>query len=286
VAARHREPTLDPLAKRLVGSYPHAYSGPSPGVVAYRSGKPLRMGHLAKEIVDNLDDSVASAAYGRTLQLLGDGPGLLTPVLIGDEVQAVVTLTRSGGTAFSDAEVVAMVEVALQVAAALIAADQGFRQRETARALQTAALPSSLPSTPRLRLAAGYREASGVSAIGGDWYDAIELEAGRLALVVGDVAGHGLAAASLTAQMRNALRAHLFAGAGPLDSLARLSSLIATQEPDALATIICAEISLETGVMTWASAGHPAPIVVHADGPSEHLRGRPATPVGGGMPEI
>jgi serine phosphatase RsbU (regulator of sigma subunit) len=179
-----------------------------------------------------------------------------------------------------------MVEVALQVATALIASDQSATQRETALALQAAALPASLPSTDRLRLAATYREASGVSAVGGDWYDAMELEGGRIALVVGDVAGHGLPAASLTAQMRNALRAHLFSGVGPLESLSRLSSLIATQEPDVLATIVCAEVSLESGQMTWASAGHPAPIVVRAGGTSEHLRGRPAPPIGCGMPHF
>jgi PAS domain S-box-containing protein len=280
VAARHRDPALDALAKRLVGAYPHAYSGPSPGVVAYRSGQPLRMGHLAKEIVEELDDSVASAAYGRTLQLLGDGPGLLTPVAMDGEVQAVLTLTRSGGDPFTDADVVAMLEVASSVASALSAADHHHTQRETARALQAAALPTSLPTSDRLQIAASYREASGAAQVGGDWYDAIELEGGRIALVVGDVAGHGLPAASLTAQMRNALRAHLFAGAGPLESLLQLSRLVATQEPDALATIICLEIEPESGVCLWASAGHPSPIVVNPDGTSAHLQGRPAPPIG------
>jgi serine phosphatase RsbU (regulator of sigma subunit) len=280
VAARHRETGLDALAKRLVGAYPHAYTGPSPGVVAYRSGQPLRMVHLAKEIVDELDDSAASAAYGRTLQLLGDGPGLLTPVLLGNEVHAVVTLTRSGGDPFTDADVDAMVEMATHVADALEAADHRDTQRETARALQSAALPSSLPSSDRLQLAATYREASGMAQVGGDWYDALELDGGRVALVVGDIAGHGLAAAALTAQLRNALRAHLFAGVGPLEALSQLSRLVATQEPDALATIICMEIDPSSGETEWASAGHPAPILVSADGTSAHLPGRPIPPIG------
>jgi serine phosphatase RsbU (regulator of sigma subunit)/PAS domain-containing protein len=280
VAARHREPGLDPLAKRLVGAYPHAYTGPSPGVVAYRSGQPLRMGHLAKEIVAELDDSVASAAYGRTLQLLGDGPGLLTPVLIDDEVHAVITTTRSSGDPFTDADVEVMAEVARYVARALSTADYRQNQRETARALQSAALPNSLPTSDHLRIAAIYREASGTALVGGDWYDALELDGGRIALVVGDIAGHGLAAASLTAKLRNALRAHLFAGDGPLESLQRLSRLVATQEPDAIATIICVEIQPETGELIWASAGHPAPIVVSADGTSAHLRGHPMPPIG------
>ncbi|HEY1829627.1 MAG TPA: SpoIIE family protein phosphatase [Acidimicrobiales bacterium] len=286
VAARHRELGLDALAKRLVGAYPHAYSGPSPGVVAYRTGKPLRMDHLAKEIVEDLDDSVASAAYGRTLQLLGDGPGLLTPVLLDGEVEAVITTTRSSGNPFTDADVAAMLEVARYVTAALTEADHRDRQRETARALQTAALPRSLPASDHLRLAATYREASGTAQVGGDWYDAIDLDGGRVALVVGDVAGHGLAAAALTAQMRNVLRAHLFSGAGPLESLAQLSRLVATQEPDALATIICLEIELESGECVWASAGHPAPILISPDGTSAHLSGRPIPPIGCSGPKF
>jgi PAS domain S-box-containing protein len=280
VAAKHRQPALDSLAKRLVGTYPHSYDGPSPGVVAYRSGKPLRLAHLAQEIVDNLDNSTASAGYGRTLQLLGDGPGLLTPVPAGDQVQAVITLTRSSGDPFTDEDVAAMVEAASRVEAALVAADHLQTERETARALQAAALPSSLPSSPTVSLAATYRAASGASHVGGDWYDAFELETGRIALVVGDVAGHGLGAAALTAQMRNALRAHLFGSIGPLESLSRLSRLIATQEPGALATIICAELDPVSGAVTWASAGHPAPILVSNDGTSAHLSGRPIPPIG------
>jgi serine phosphatase RsbU (regulator of sigma subunit) len=67
---------------------------------------------------------------------------------------------------------------------------------------------------------------------------------------------------------------------GPLESLVRLSRLIATQEPGALATIICAEIDPATGDVTWASAGHPAPILVSDDGTSAYLAGDPIPPIG------
>src|SRR6185312_9247801 len=76
VAAHHNDPVLNGLAQRLVGGYPHAVTGPSPGVAVYRNREPMRLKNLAAEIVSDLDDSVASAAYGRTLQFLGDGPGL------------------------------------------------------------------------------------------------------------------------------------------------------------------------------------------------------------------
>jgi serine phosphatase RsbU (regulator of sigma subunit)/PAS domain-containing protein len=280
VAAHHRDPILNSLAKRLVGGYPHAFTGPSPGVVVYRSGQPLRLTHLAEEIVNDLDSSVASAAYGRTLQLLGDGPGLIMPVISDQAVVAVLTMVRRGGERFSDEDVSVMHEVTTRVADLLDDALYLETQRETASALQAAALPRTLPTSPRLRLAAGYRAASEGSQVGGDWYDAFELQSGHIALVVGDAAGHGLHAAALMTQMRNALRAHLFDSLGPSESIAKLSSFVATQEPDAFATIICVEIDPLTGAGVWASAGHPAPIVLSRDGTSLHLRGKPAPPIG------
>jgi PAS domain S-box-containing protein len=285
VAASHRDPVLDGLAKRLVGGYPHAFDGPSPGVVVYLSGKPLRLAELAGHIVTDLDDSIASAAYGRTLQLLGDGPGLIMPIFSKGDVVAVLTMARTKGESFSDDDVEVLTQVTESVSELLEEALHLETQRETASALQAAALPRTLPSSDRLALAAGYRAASEGTQVGGDWYDAFELQSGRIALVVGDAAGHGLHAAALMTQMRNALRAHLFDSFGPSESIAKLSSFIATQEPEAFATIICVEIDPITGEGIWASAGHPAPILLRRNGASQHLRGKPAPPIGSADPQ-
>jgi serine phosphatase RsbU (regulator of sigma subunit)/PAS domain-containing protein len=285
VAAVHNDPVLDGLAKRLVGSYPHPFSGPSPGVVAYRSGQPLRLDRLAQQIVDDLDDSVASAAYGRTLQLLGDGPGLIAPISCGDEVVAVLTMIRIGGEPFGDADIAIIDEVNARVASSLDDAVQTETQRETARALQAAALPRTLPSSDQLQLGAGYRAAS-EGEVGGDWYDALELQSGHIALVVGDTAGHGVQAAALMTQIRNSLRAFLFESLGPAESLAKLRNLIAIQEPDAFATIVCVDLDPDSGELVWASAGHPAPILLSGDGTSFYLRGEPSAPIGWPYPDL
>jgi PAS domain S-box-containing protein len=280
IAAAHRDPVLDGLAKRLVGTYPHHFSGPSPGVVVYRTATQLRLDHLAQDIIAGLDDSLASAAYGRTLQILGDGPGLITPIISQEQVVAVLTVVRGGGPPFNDRDATFMSDLARSVSAFLDEARQTETQREIATALQDAALPKALPTFDGVELAAGYRAATEGIELGGDWYDAFELQTGRIALVVGDVAGHGVQVAAVMAQMRNTLRAHLFAPFGLSESLSRLSRLLAKQEPDAFATIICSELDPATGELTWASAGHPAPILVSTDGTSAHLRGRPAPPIG------
>jgi PAS domain S-box-containing protein len=284
VAASHKDHVLNSLAQRLVGGYPHPFTGPSPGVVVYLSGEPLRLEHLAAEIVNDLDDSVASAAYGRSLHLLGDGPGLIMPIYSKGSVVAVLTMVRRGGELFSEADVATMEQVTASVADLLDDAIHSETQRETASALQAAALPRSLPQSDRLGLAAGYRAASEGTQVGGDWYDAFELQSGHIALVVGDAAGHGLTAAALMTQMRNALRAHLFDGFGPSESIAKLSSFVATQEPEAFATIICLDIDPLSGAVTWASAGHPAPILLGSQGNSRHLHGKPAPPIGYSYP--
>jgi serine phosphatase RsbU (regulator of sigma subunit) len=82
------------------------------------------------------------------------------------------------------------------------------------------------------------------------------------------------------AQMRNALRAQLFASMSPSESLGSLSSLLAIHEPDSFATIICVVVDPESGDVTWASAGHPAPILVSGDGASAYLPGQPGPPIG------
>lgn len=280
VAAAHRDPDLDGLAKRLVGSYPHAFSGPSPGVVVYRSGEHLALRQLARQIVADLDDSTASAAYGRTLLLLGDGPGLIWPVVHRNEVIAVLTSVRSSGDPFTDDDVAVMAEATLRVSAYLDEVGHIEAQREAAAALQAAALPTALPTTATLNLAAGYRPATGGSQVGGDWYDALSLPNGRTALVVGDAAGHGLQAAAVMTQMRNILRANLFSAMDPAAALARLDDLVTAQEPGVFGTVVCVEVDPASGEVVWASAGHPPPVLVSGDGASVHLRGSVAPPIG------
>ncbi len=99
-----------------------------------------------------------------------------------------------------------------------------------AAALQRTLLLEQLPKVPGVALAARYRP-SAADVVGGDWYDLVPLPSGRLAIVLGDVAGHGLAAASVTAQLRHALRAHLLRDRGPAAALRGLGQVIAALLP-------------------------------------------------------
>ncbi len=128
-----------------------------------------------------------------------------------------------------------------------------------AETLQQSLLPDRLPQTDGWSLAARSRPAS--AGVGGDWYDAIPLSDGRVLLAVGDVAGHGLSAASAMAQLRNCLRAYAVEDADPLSLLRRVDMATAALSPDVIATVVVAVLDPSTGEVQVASAGHPSPIV-------------------------
>ncbi|GAB2861398.1 SpoIIE family protein phosphatase [Nocardioides pacificus] len=147
--------------------------------------------------------------------------------------------------------------------AGLLLAD-AREQIAMAESLQRSVVLDRAPQFAGVELAARYLPASAFQ-LGGDWWDAFELPDGRLALVVGDVAGHGVSAASAMTQLRTALRAYLYEGHAPAQCLDRLDLLMDGLLDQRVATAIVVVVDAATGVADVASAGHPAPILV-ADG--------------------
>jgi GAF domain-containing protein/anti-sigma regulatory factor (Ser/Thr protein kinase) len=151
------------------------------------------------------------------------------------------------------------------------------QQRETALTLQHAMLgPADLPRG----FTARYQAASRPLQVGGDWYDIVALEDGRIALVVGDCVGHGLAAATVMGQLRSACRALLLDNASPRAALAGLDRFAARLPGAQCTTAVCAVLTPQTGELVYSSAGHPPPILVHADGTSQTLEDGHTIPLG------
>ena len=132
-----------------------------------------------------------------------------------------------------------------------------------AERLQRSLLPPSLPDTPGWKLSAHYQTAQG-GQVGGDWYDALMLGDDILTVVIGDVAGHGVAAAGTMAQLRNGLRAYLLTSPSPGEALESLNRFATLLVPDAFATAVIACVDVGTGAVRAASAGHLIPYVVSA----------------------
>ncbi|KUM87110.1 MULTISPECIES: PP2C family protein-serine/threonine phosphatase [Streptomyces] len=145
------------------------------------------------------------------------------------------------------------------------------RDREVALALQDAMLPTGR-QTLHHQVAVRYRPAIGALNVCGDWYDLVDLVGGhRVGVSVGDVVGHGLAAAGVMGQLRSALSAASRVAAGPAQALNVLGRYAHVVDGAESATAVTTFIDFDHGTITYSSAGHPPPMLVHADGRVECL---------------
>ncbi|WP_432544060.1 SpoIIE family protein phosphatase [Kineococcus sp. SYSU DK002] len=132
---------------------------------------------------------------------------------------------------------------------------------DLARTLQRGLLPQRLPVLDRVRVAVRYQPAVVGAEVGGDWYDALEVEDG-VVFVIGDVQGHNTTAAGLMGQLRTAVRAYVSEGHGPGAALERTNRLLVDQTDELFATCSLVRLDQESGTVTVASAGHPPPLVL------------------------
>jgi hypothetical protein len=180
------------------------------------------------------------------------------PMTAGGQVLGVLHVGSLTDRRFTDADV-ELLQVAADRAAVAVQSLLTRDDRVAAAALQRSLLPSGLPGDARVQLAARYIPGSGV--VGGDWYDVFTLPSGELGLVIGDVAGSGLAAAVIMGRMRSALRAYALQSDDPAAVLSLLDRKMQHFEPGALATVLYAVINPGLGSVRLSSAGHLPPVM-------------------------
>jgi anti-sigma regulatory factor (Ser/Thr protein kinase)/anti-anti-sigma regulatory factor len=158
---------------------------------------------------------------------------------------------------------------------------KGRTEPDVTGAVQRALLPHDLPLLPGVRMAARYAAADEKST-GGDWFDAVPLSGGRLAVVVGDVAGHGVMAAAVMGRLRAVLHDHLSGNSDP-DAVLQALDRYAASEPGAQAASICiAVLDPASGAVSYCTAGHGPPMIVSAHGVSRYLAPTGAGPLSTG----
>jgi serine phosphatase RsbU (regulator of sigma subunit)/anti-sigma regulatory factor (Ser/Thr protein kinase) len=233
----------------------------------------------APVVIPDLDDSSVTVVNPlmrekRVRSLLG------VPLIVEGRVIGVLHVGTLTPRDFAEGDVQLLQLVADRVALS-IERSRLVVQGQIAETLQRSLMPRGLPRLPGLSMAAWYLPAAEESAVGGDWYDVIQLGHRRLGLTIGDVAGHGLAAATYMGQLRSAVRAYALEIERPDELLAKVSRF-ADQEHSRMATVIYATLNLDTWVVDFARAGHPYPLLIRADGSTTFLTDVGGPPLGTG----
>lgn len=250
----------------------------------------LMAGGVTAAAVELLDDEEGHVqlAVGGDEALVGVSGQVSGQVVSGQVVSEQVVSMQARGRVIGrilvrDAEALGS-RTLLQaiVSRAAIAIDNALlyeRERDVSHRLQLGLLDVSFPQVDGLRIDGAYRPGTATLDIGGDWHDAFVLPSGALALVVGDVVGHGLEAAIAMAQLRGAVRA-LAAVSSPSELLDRLDAFVDSLPDADMTTLVYVELDPSSGRFRYACAGHPPPLVVSATGVSRLLWGARSTPLG------
>ncbi|MFJ9097168.1 SpoIIE family protein phosphatase [Streptomyces sp. NPDC102405] len=219
---------------------------------------------------------------------------IAVPLRVGDLVLGTVSFWRSDKPQPFDADEVALAEeLVTRAAVSIDNARRYTREHTMAVTLQRSLLPRRLPEQDALDIAYKYLPAQ--AGVGGDWFDVLPLSGARVALVVGDVVGHGLHAAATMGRLRTAVHNFSALDLPPDELLALLDELVARIDQDEAeesdnspvtgATCLYAVYDPVSRLCTIARAGHPPPALIHPDGSVEYPDVPAGPPLGlGGLP--
>ncbi|MET9480385.1 SpoIIE family protein phosphatase [Streptomyces sp. NPDC006638] len=195
---------------------------------------------------------------------------------------------------FDEDDVLLAEEIASRAAVCVDNARRYTRERETALALQRSLLPQEMPRLMAVETHSRYLPADSAAGVGGDWFDVIPLSGARVALIVGDVAGHGIQASATMGRLRTAVRTLADIELTPDELLTRLDGIVLHQttgvrnqipDTDLSATCLYAVYDPVTCECTVARAGHAPPVVRYPDGTVGLLDAPAGPPLGvGGLP--
>ena len=263
VAARHRDPLLQPLADRLAGEFVPRQAGAHPAPYAIRTGAPQFSPVMSEEF---LRSTCVNEEHYRVVRRLGFQSYITVPLTVRDRVLGALTLISTDPNRRYDREDVAVAEELARRAAVRIDNARLYQERDrVAHVLQQGLLPRMLPQVPRLELAARYLPSGEGLEAGGDFYDVFASGPDRWALVIGDVCGKGPEAAAGMGLARPALRALARAYRSPSRLLRALNQELLDQiAANRFVTVayVQAQPRKESGLTLTACLGGHAPAVL------------------------
>jgi hypothetical protein len=278
LAVEHVDPAKVQLAHELEQRYPADRDAPGGAWQVIRTGRSILVPDVTDEMIVAGARDEEHLRLVRQLQLRSV---MLVPLVARERVLGVITwVTAESARRYTDSDVAFAEDLGKRAAIAIDNAQLHSETMEAAVRLQDAVLPDLTADIPGWELASFYSPA-GRTEVGGDFYDAIALPDGRLALFVGDVMGRGVAAAAAMAQTRAAVRAYVAVDVTPELVLARLDLLFATYAmTHQLVTLVYLVLDPGRHELTLANAGHPPPVVLRRDGGIEQLPTAVGAPLG------
>ncbi|HTT90547.1 MAG TPA: SpoIIE family protein phosphatase [Acidimicrobiales bacterium] len=245
------------LAEELRGLQSVDIGSSAPLATCYRTGCAQVVSHVTEDHIRAVYDEAQSNLI---LAQDADWTALVIPIKAGGQVIGVMSLVSDDwGGAPPEGVWHSAEGLAGHAGAALLNARRYDVEHATASLLTQALLPSELTPIPGYDIASRYIPAQG--GVAGDWFDVAPLPDGRFLLGIGDVGGHGIAAASLMAQLRNAARGLAVGGGGPRHIIHGLAELTFMDEAHGFATALYGLLYPADGAFRWSSAGHIPPLV-------------------------
>ena len=283
MAAWHADPAKRALTEELRASYPPDPDGVHPTIQVLRSGHSMWSAHMDDEF---LRETSRDERHYSILKTLGFTSYMTVPLRLRDEqVLGTVTLVSAGsGRRFSEKDLGLAEQLAKQVSSVVIRARAYDRERRISHELQRHLLPDAIPSIDGWDVAARYRPAAVGVEVGGDWYDVVPISEHLVALVVGDVEGHDLAAARIMSRLRHTLGLLLLEERAPGKALQRLNRVSLSGVGGRLATALVGVLDTRTGSIAFSSAGHPSPVRVEVAPGTGAPRPAGAAPRGPALP--
>ena len=242
------------------------------------SGQPI----MFREVDEELAADLARVRDRDVVRDLLTGSSLLVvPLRARGRVLGFISFQRlPGSPPFDEQDVTLGEELGARAALCVDNARLYGRERGTALTLQSSLLPSDLYDPLGLEIASRYLPASDLTGVGGDWYDVIPLPGHRVALVVGDVMGHGIRAAATMGQLRTAVRTLASLDLDPAEVLFRLNLMSQDLDATQIATCVYATYDPVTRLCSIARAGHVPPILLQPDGSTTLIDLPPGLPLG------
>ncbi|MGB6517263.1 MAG: SpoIIE family protein phosphatase [Candidatus Cybelea sp.] len=258
VAAIHADPRKMPLVKRLLGRYNHDPKVEPDIAAILRKNRTV----MLREVSNELIEKAAAPDLLQVIRALAPRSAVTVPLRTrGRTIGSLVAYWAETPRRYTDEDLPLFEELTKRAAVAIENARLYEREREIAAEFQRAALPTSLPQVAGLRFSGIYIPANDRELIGGDWYDALRLSDGRIVVSIGDVAGTGLAAAVIMSSMRQVIRGVAQVYADPVAMLDAADRTLKTEHPETFVTAFVGVFDPVARTLSYASAGHPAPLV-------------------------